>query len=120
MFKKLTLLLTFGILFSAVWTYIAVYAQNNNATNTVVPPKIHTVKITSPAKGQQLPIGDNLIVSGTSSDNATPDCQVSVIANGINHINQLKHLGLAEQMTIQNGVLHLVLNILPLRMDKIK
>jgi len=83
MFKKLTLLLTFGILFSAVWTYIAVYAQNNNATNTAVPPKIHTVKITSPTKGQQLPIGDNLIVSGTSSDNATPDCQVSVIANGI-------------------------------------
>jgi hypothetical protein len=83
MFKKLTLLLTFGILFSAVWTYIAVYAQNNNATNTAVPPKIHTVKITSPTKGQQLPIGDNLIVSGTSSDNATPDCHVSVIVNSI-------------------------------------
>ena len=82
MFKKLTLLLAFGILLSAVWANIAVYAQNNT-TNTAVPPKIHTVKITSPTKGQQIPIGSSLIVSGTSSDNATSDCQVSVIANKI-------------------------------------
>jgi hypothetical protein len=84
MFNKLTLLLTFGILLSAVWTNIVAYAQNNNTTtNTAVPPKTHTVKITSPAKGQQVPIGDNLIVSGTSLDNATPGCQVSVIVNSI-------------------------------------
>jgi hypothetical protein len=82
MFKKLTLLLAFGILLSAVWANIAVYAQNNT-TNTAVPPKIHTVKITTPTKGQQVPIGSSLIVSGTSSDNATSDCQVSVIANKI-------------------------------------
>jgi hypothetical protein len=84
MFKKLILLLTFGILLSAVWTSVAVYAQNNNTTtNTAVPPKTHAVKITSPIKGQQLHIGDNLIVSGTSSDNATSDCHVSVIVNSI-------------------------------------
>jgi hypothetical protein len=83
MFNKLTLLLTFGILLSAVWANIVAYAQNNNTTNTAVPPKTHTVKITSPTKGQQVPIGDNLIVSGTSLDNATPGCQVSVIVNSI-------------------------------------
>jgi hypothetical protein len=83
MFKKLTLLLTFGILLLAVWTYVAVYAQNNTTTNTAVPPKTHAVKITSPTKGQQLHIGDNIIVSGTSSDNATPDCHVSVIVNSM-------------------------------------
>jgi len=45
--------------------------------------KIHIVKITSPAKGQQVVAGKNLIVSGTSIDNTTSDCGVSVIVNGV-------------------------------------
>ena len=45
--------------------------------------KLHAIKITSPIKGQQLPIGNSLIVTGASSDNAISNCQVSVIANGI-------------------------------------
>jgi hypothetical protein len=45
--------------------------------------KIHIVKITSPAKGQQVVAGKNLIVSGTSVDNTTSDCGVSVIVNGV-------------------------------------
>jgi Bacterial Ig domain len=40
------------------------------------------VKITSPAKGQQVPAGQSLIVSGESSDNSTSECKVSVIVNG--------------------------------------
>lgn len=40
------------------------------------------VKITSPAKGQQVPSGQSLIVSGVSSDNSTSECKVSVIVNG--------------------------------------
>ena len=83
MFKKLILLLSFGILLSAVWTNIVAYAQNNNTTNAAVPPKVHAVKITSPTKGQQLPINNSLIVTGVSSDNAISNCQVSVIVNGI-------------------------------------
>jgi hypothetical protein len=49
------------------------------------PPsqKIHVVKITTPAKGQQVVAGKNLIVSGTSVDNTTSDCGVSVIVNGV-------------------------------------
>jgi hypothetical protein len=40
------------------------------------------VKITSPEKGQQVPAGQGLIVSGESSDNSTSACKVSVIVNG--------------------------------------
>ena len=54
--------------------------KNSSSTATT---KLHAVKITSPIKGQQLPIGNSLIVTGTSSDNAISNCQVSVIANGI-------------------------------------
>jgi hypothetical protein len=42
----------------------------------------HGVKITSPIKGQQVPTGI-LTISGTSKDNATSDCHVNVIVNGI-------------------------------------
>jgi hypothetical protein len=40
------------------------------------------VKITLPVKGQQVPSGQSLIVSGVSSDNSTSECKVSVIVNG--------------------------------------
>jgi hypothetical protein len=40
------------------------------------------VRITSPEKGQQVPAGQSLIVSGVSSDNSTSECKVSVIVNG--------------------------------------
>ena len=39
---------------------------------------ITKIKITSPIKGQQVPVRKDLTVSGTSIDNATSDCQVSV------------------------------------------
>ena len=42
----------------------------------------HDIRITSPVKGQQVPIGI-LSVTGVSKDNATTDCQVFVIVNGI-------------------------------------
>ena len=40
------------------------------------------VTITSPKQGQQVPVGQ-LTISGTSTDNATTDCQVSVDLNDI-------------------------------------
>ena len=46
--------------------------------------QLHAVKITSPAKGQQVPIGKNLTILGTSIGNAsTSNCQVIV---GLNEI----------------------------------
>ena len=41
------------------------------------------VKIIDPAKGQQVAIGKNLTLSGTSSYNATSNCRVFVIVDGV-------------------------------------
>jgi hypothetical protein len=41
------------------------------------------VKITNPAKGQRVSIGKNLTLSGTSNYNATSNCGVFVIVDGI-------------------------------------
>jgi hypothetical protein len=43
----------------------------------------HGVRITSPIKGQQVPAGIILVISGTSKDNATSDCHVNVIVNDV-------------------------------------
>ena len=50
------------------------------------------VKITSPAKGQQVPVG-NIMISGTSSSNATNHCTVSVIINSIKPYQQATSTG---------------------------
>jgi len=50
------------------------------------------VKITSPAKGQQVPIG-NIMISGTSSSNTTNHCTVSIIINGIKPYQQATSAG---------------------------
>jgi hypothetical protein len=44
-------------------------------------PIAHGVKITSPIKGQRVPTGI-ITIAGTSKDNATSDCRVSIIVNG--------------------------------------
>src|SRR5215472_9183473 len=41
------------------------------------------VRITNPAKGQQVGIGKNLTLSGTASYNATSNCEVFVIVDGV-------------------------------------
>ena len=93
-FGELALLFAFGILLSAVWSNVAVYAQNKTATSVAAStssatPEQHVakVKIISPTKGQQVQIGKDLTISGTSIDNnATSnnnDCKVSVIANKV-------------------------------------
>jgi hypothetical protein len=54
--------------------------QTQRAGQQIINPL--AVKITSPEKGQQVPAGQSLIVSGVSSDNSTSECKVSVIVNG--------------------------------------
>ena len=60
-------------------------------------PDTASIKITSPPKGQAVPVG-NLTISGISSDNATTDCHVyagwndlkpyhTVVANGPGGVN---------------------------------
>jgi hypothetical protein len=65
-------------------------AKTENATNNLpsslpaIQTRQHMVKITSPTKGQQIPVHSNLTVTGISIANLTSTtCQVSVIVNGI-------------------------------------
>jgi hypothetical protein len=49
-------------------------------------PKVHNVKITSPTKGEKVPVRKILVISGTSAGNSNStsiNCQVAVIVNGI-------------------------------------
>ena len=89
---KLALLLAFGILLLALWTNVAAYAQNRTAAANVttsssqkspLSQRISKVKITSLTRGQQVPVGKDLTISGTSIDNATAKCEVSVIVNNV-------------------------------------
>lgn len=52
----------------------------------------HGVKITFPAKGQQVPTGE-LTVLGTSKDNATSNCHVSTIVNNIKPYQNASAIG---------------------------
>lgn len=65
----------------------------NSSKPTLGPITLMHVKITSPTKGQKTSI-DNLKVVGTSSDNTTSDCQVSVILNNIKPYQKAKGTGL--------------------------
>jgi hypothetical protein len=84
--EKLALLFAFGILLFALWTNVAAYAQNKtaavNATSSSSQP-MPKIKITSPTRGQQVPVGKDLTISGISRDNATSNCQISVIVNNV-------------------------------------
>jgi hypothetical protein len=93
----ITIALVLGLFLFVVFltNTITIYAQQqmpSSSTNT--PPHIPSqsqsstafpkaVKIMSPIKGQQIPVGKDLTISGTSIDNATSNCQVSM---SINHV----------------------------------
>jgi|SRR5215831_19619984 len=51
------------------------------------------VKITNPAKGQQVSIGKNLTLSGTSNYNATSSCEVFVIVDGVRPYQKTTPIG---------------------------
>ena len=95
------LLSIFALIPLGVWTNIS-YAQlfqpgaaqdlllPHSPDKQVLPLQLikNAVKITSPTKHQLVPIGKNLIITGTTRyqgllDNPTPHCQVSIIVNGI-------------------------------------
>jgi hypothetical protein len=93
-----TTVLVFSFLLFIVFltNTIIVYAQevplssSNTATqkpvqspSSTASTKLHAVKIISPAKGQQIPLGKDLTISGTSIDNATSNCQVSMSVNRV-------------------------------------
>ena len=57
--------------------------------------KIPTVRITSPVRGQDVPVGKNLVVSGISQRgrSTTSNCAVSVIVNGIKPYHNATGIG---------------------------
>ena len=59
------------------------------------------VKITSPATGQKVPVGE-LKASGTSTDNATTDCQVYVDVNDIKPMQNTTAAGVGGQNDYSN------------------
>jgi hypothetical protein len=95
---NLALFCAFGILIFTLWSNVDASAQNrtaavaNNPTSTSSQQHISKVKITSPTKGQQVPVGKDLAINGTSiGSNATSnnnDCKVSVIVNNVKPYQQ--------------------------------
>ena len=84
--RLLIVILIFGIFASFNWinyTY-AQEASKVSATQNTTQQQ-HGVRITSPTKGEQVPVGE-LKISGISTDDDSTDCQVSV------NINDLKPL----------------------------
>lgn len=85
------------LLCSAIFTgagYAQLFPQTNNSVSKPSPtlglprpqskPILHLVKILTPTKGQQVPAGRDLLISGTSADNSTSGCKVSIKVNGVN------------------------------------
>jgi len=77
-FQILALFLAMPILYSIVWPSVAAYG---------------VLSITSPHNGQEVPVGNNLVISGTSSSNSTNNCTVSVAVNGIKPYQQAIPVG---------------------------
>jgi hypothetical protein len=74
----LSLILSNALL--AIASEVSAQLVQNTNTSSSLPPSI---KISSPVKGQQVPIGTPLTIIGTSTDDPVDNCQVSVILNGI-------------------------------------
>jgi hypothetical protein len=86
-FKALIVAIVFSVVLSIFFGHVILAALEANAQQQQqLQPNTNTsslgVKITSPAKGQQVPIG-GLTISGTSTDDPVDNCQVSIILNGV-------------------------------------
>ena len=91
----LVILVTSNILLFHTGSNNFVYAQ-------VKSQDLHAgVKIISPATGQKVPVGQ-LGVSGTSTDNATTDCQVYMDVNDIKPMQNTTSVGVGGQNDYSN------------------
>jgi hypothetical protein len=86
-FKALIVAIVFSVVLSIFFGHVILATLEANAQQQQqLQPNTNTsslgVKITSPAKGQQVPIG-GLTISGTSTDDPVDNCQVSIILNGV-------------------------------------
>jgi hypothetical protein len=82
--------------------YFHANSKNNFVYAQVKSQDSHAgVKIVSPATGQKVPIGQ-LVVSGTSTDNATTDCQVYVDVNDIKPMQNTTAAGVGGRNDYSN------------------
>lgn len=93
--KDLVLLSFIGvILVSFISVNPTSFAQQvaSNPQTKLTSPKVHNtqpihrlpdVKISSPLRGQQIPVGSNLTISGTSTSNPATNCQVYIIVGNV-------------------------------------
>jgi hypothetical protein len=77
------------------------YGQNKSSSSTTTShktstTKLHAIRITSPVRGQNVPVGKNLLVSGistTGNATASSKCHVSIIVNGIKPYQNASGIG---------------------------
>ena len=82
--------------------YFHANSNNNFVYAQVKSQDSHAgVKIVSPATGQKVPIGQ-LVASGTSTDNATTDCQVYVDVNDIKPMQNTTAAGVGGRNDYSN------------------
>ena len=82
--------------------YFRAHSNNNFVYAQVKSQDSHAgVKIVSPPTGQKVPVGQ-LVVSGTSTDNATTDCQVYVDVNDIKPMQNTTAAGVGGRNDYSN------------------
>jgi hypothetical protein len=90
------------ILVTSNIVYFHANSNNNFVYAQVKSQDSHAgVKIVSPATGQKVPVGQ-LVVSGTSTDNATTDCQVYVDVNDIKPMQNTTAAGVGGRNDYSN------------------
>jgi hypothetical protein len=125
MFKECSFVLLIFLVILAISS--AVYSRTNNSANAQTvsllpssqevtpfkkwydeqkeemqhPSNAVGIKITAPATGQKVPVGE-LKVSGTSTDNSTTDCRVYVDLNDIKPMQNTTAVGPAGQNDYSN------------------
>src|SRR5215471_14539435 len=88
--------LVIALLGSTIFLNVAAaYAQSfTGVQSPKTQPSLHLVKIISPAKGQQVSVGRDLPISGTSRDNTTtPNCKVSIKVNFVSPYHDALPIG---------------------------
>jgi hypothetical protein len=90
------------ILVTSNIVYFRTNSNNNFVYAQVKSQDSHAgVKIVSPATGQKVPVGQ-LVVSGTSTDNATTNCQVYVDVNDIKPMQNTTAAGVGGRNDYSN------------------
>jgi hypothetical protein len=101
-------------------------SNNTNVTSrgstSQMPPSFmsHGVRITLSIKGQQVPAGTTLKISGTSRDNTISDCHVNVIVNDVKPCKNASATGTGGPNDYSNWKFNLLPNTVLLNKAKIK